>query len=231
MGFDDDHDSSQYFYHRSNNINSKIMLTAIVSLSFVVILVTILHIYARCMLRRQARRQAALRQLGFISASIHTPEPPKTGLDPSVIAALPLFNFKQSNITSSNEMGPTECSVCLCVLEDGEMARTLPNCKHTFHADCIDKWFGSNSTCPICRTGAEPRLVPEPREGVVAPPSAPPLEGTSSDGGGTQFSAKVSGSSSRLSSFRRILTRERSSRRMQIQSSGHEDGLPDLERQ
>ncbi|KAI3465813.1 hypothetical protein Pfo_022476 [Paulownia fortunei] len=236
MGIDDDDDSS--FLHRRNNydMNSKIMLTAIISLSFVVILVTILHIYARCVLRRQARRQAALRRLGFItsSANIHTAEPPKTGLDPSVIAALPIFMFKQTN-GASNEMGSMECSVCLSILEDGEMARTLPNCKHTFHADCIDKWFGSNSTCPICRTEAEPRLVAEPREGMVAaagspPPSAPPVEGTS-DGGGTQFLAKISGSSSRLSSFRRILSREKSSRRMQIQSCGQEDGLPDLERQ
>ncbi|PIN00042.1 hypothetical protein CDL12_27454 [Handroanthus impetiginosus] len=220
MGFDDDDD-----FHRksSYDVNSKIMLTAIISLSFVVLLVTILHIYARCVLRRQARRQAALRRLGFITTSATTQvEPPKTGLDPSVIAALPIFIFKQGN-----EMGSTECSVCLSILEDGEMIRILPNCKHNFHAECIDKWFGSNSTCPICRMEAKPRLVAEPKEGVEegggAPPSAPPLEGTSE--------SKVSGSSSRLSSFRRILSRERSSRSMRIQPCGQEDDLPDLERQ
>ncbi|KAL0301431.1 UNVERIFIED_CONTAM: E3 ubiquitin-protein ligase ATL41 [Sesamum radiatum] len=202
------------------------MLIAIISLSFVVILVALLHIYARCMLRRQARRQAALRRLGFItqSANVQIVEPPKTGLDPSIIAALPVFVFKQTDGTS-NEMGSVECSVCISILEDGETARTLPNCKHTFHAECIDKWFGSNSTCPICRTEAEPRLV------AGAPPSAPPLEGPS-DGDGTQpSSSKVSGSSSRLSSFRWILSRERSSRRIHSQSCGQEEGLPDLERQ
>ncbi|KAK4420579.1 RING-H2 finger protein ATL40 [Sesamum alatum] len=116
---------------------------------------------------------------------LHTVEPPKTGLDPSIMAALPVFMFKQT----INDMGSMECSVCLSILVDGEMARTLPNCKHTFHADCIDKWFGSNSTCPVCRAEAEPRLVAEPREGVAgAPPSAPPLEGPA-DGDGTQSSS------------------------------------------
>lgn len=214
------------------DVNSKIMLTAIISLSLVVIVVTILHIYARFVLRRQARRQASLRRLGFIatSANIRTLDPPKSGLDPSVIASLPKFLFKQS--AAADHASSVECAVCLSMLEDGEMARSLPNCKHTFHADCIDQWLESNSTCPICRTEAEPRLVAEPREGVVvAAATAPPLEGTS-DGGAAALSAKINGSSSsRLSSFRRILSRERSSRRMQIQSCGQEDGLPDLERQ
>ncbi|KAK4385985.1 E3 ubiquitin-protein ligase ATL41 [Sesamum angolense] len=226
MGMDEDDRSPFFPGKHNNNVNSKIMLIAIISLSFVVILVALLHIYARCMLRRQARRQAALRRLGFItqSANVQIVEPPKTGLDPSIIAALPVFVFKQTDGTS-NEMGSVECSVCISILEDGETARTLPNCKHTFHAECIDKWFGSNSTCPICRTEAEPRLV------AGAPPSAPPLEGPS-DGDGTQpSSSKVSGSSSRLSSFRWILNRERSSRRIHSQSCGQEEGLPDLERQ
>ncbi|XP_022862743.1 E3 ubiquitin-protein ligase ATL41-like [Olea europaea var. sylvestris] len=237
---DDDHP----FNRRRNNydLNSKIMLTAIISLSFVVFLVTILHIYARYVLRRQARRQATLRHLGFITstANIQSMELPKTGLDPSIMALLPIFVFKQTNGNSSDEMGSSsiECSVCLSMLEDGEMARTLPNCKHTFHVECIDKWFGSNSTCPICRAEAEPRLVAEPREGMAGAAGAPPLHGGNSmimttiegtSDGGILSTAKIVGSSSRLSSFRRILTRERSSRR--IQSCGQEDGFPDIERQ
>lgn len=69
----------------------------------------------------------------------------------------------------------------------------------------------------------------EPREGMAAHPSAPPVEGTSE-----HAAAKIgAGSSSRLNSFRRILSRERSSRRMQTPASncGQDEGLPDLERQ
>lgn len=101
------------------------------------------------------------------------------------------------------------------MLEEGELIKVLPNCKHDFHSECIDKWLGSHSTCPICRADAEPRLVLVPE--AAAEPTAPPLEGTS---------AKVgSGSESRLSSFRRMLSRDQSLRRIQ------EDGLQDIERQ
>ncbi|KAL5570985.1 hypothetical protein UlMin_020582 [Ulmus minor] len=228
------------FPHHNNSydLNSKIMLTAIISLSVVVLLVLLLHLYARYALRRQARRRVSIRQLGFTVAQTRSGEPPKTGLEPSVIASLPIFTFKSS--VRDPETAPVECAVCLSSLEDEEMARLLPNCKHTFHAECIDRWLSSQSTCPICRTEAEPRLQPEPREGPVGgQPTAPPLE--REDSGrllsncveGTSSSAKVNNGSSsfRLSSFRRMLSRERSSRRIQ---SFHQEGnivVEDLERQ
>ncbi|XP_073283957.1 RING-H2 finger protein ATL40-like [Primulina huaijiensis] len=234
-------DDNRYWFfngkdQNSYDTNSRILITAIISLSFVVLLVTLLHVYARCIIRRQARRREVLRRLGLLRASalVHTSETsPKTGLDPSVISSLPVSVFKQTN--SGNSI---ECSVCLCALEDGERVRLLPNCNHSFHVDCINKWLGSNSTCPICRAEAEPRLVAEPREGMVvaaagAPPSAPPFEGNTSDGGGAHSLTKVNGgSSSRLNSFRRILIRERSSPRIQNQQScGQAECFPDLERQ
>lgn len=239
IGDDDSNNNRSLFFdnkHKNNyDANSRIMITAIISLSFVVLLVTLLHVYARCVIRRQARRREELRRLGLLrtSAIVHTTEPPKTGLDPLVIASLPVLAFKQTSRGSS-----IECSVCLSALEDGERVRLLPNCKHSFHVDCIDKWLGSNSTCPICRAEAEPRMVAEPREGMVvaaagAAPSAPPFEGTSDGRGAPSLSKVNSGSSSRLNSFRRILSRERSSRRIQNhQSCGQDESFPvDLERQ
>ncbi|XP_016498075.1 RING-H2 finger protein ATL40 [Nicotiana tabacum] len=230
MGFDED--DNPFTHHRKikYDINSKIMLSAIISLSIVVFLVTILHMYIRCVIRR--RRQAQGRAMfgtSLVTSIVSQVEPPKNGLDPSIIASLPIFVYKQSDDHNMDEAitNPIECSVCLSILEDGEIVRILPNCKHTFHIECIDKWFNCHSTCPICRAEAKPQVLPEPREGVVSriPPSAPPLdggnlsivvnlEGTSSSG---KTTIGGGGSSSRLSSFRRILSKERSSRRLQVE--------------
>ncbi|VYS62852.1 unnamed protein product [Arabidopsis thaliana] len=49
-----------------------------------------------------------------------------------------------------------ECSVCLSEFKDNESGRIMPNCKHTFHVDCIDMWFHSHSSCPLCRSLIEP---------------------------------------------------------------------------
>lgn len=229
------------FNHRNYDLNSRIMLTAILSLSFVVVLVIALHIYARCALRRhQARRRAVMNSLGLTNANVNSGEPPRRGLDPTVIASLPIFVYQQTEGQAEDDL--IECAVCLSMLEDQEMARILPNCKHKFHAQCIDKWLSSHSTCPICRTEAEPMIQPEPREGPAggAAHTAPMLEpmnstsvcdeGTSSSVGGNQPSPKVVGSGSRLSSFRRMLSRERSSRRIQPEVQDQE-GFQDLERQ
>ncbi|KAM7271370.1 hypothetical protein ACFE04_030584 [Oxalis oulophora] len=212
--------------NNSYDLNSKIMLTAVISLSFVVTLVVILHIYARYVLRRNTRRAAALRrQLGLVAQSNNEQEP-KRGLDPLIISSLPIFTFKKVNGQDS-----FECAVCLSLLENEEIARVLPNCKHSFHAECIDKWLSSHSTCPICRTEAEPMAMPqpEPREGPVtsgAVATAPLLEGIHSSST-NESSTKASGST-RLNSLRRMIsTRDRSSRRV----NQSEDGVQDLEMQ
>jgi len=74
------------------------------------------------------------------------------GLDARVVGSLPVFKYKAESFKDA-----LECAVCLSEFEENEKARLLPNCKHSFHVDCIDMWFRSHSTCPICRTGAQPK--------------------------------------------------------------------------
>jgi hypothetical protein len=54
-----------------------------------------------------------------------------------------------------------ECAVCLSEFEEEDDLRLLPGCKHVFHQDCIDVWFQSHSTCPLCRAS----LVPKTSDG------------------------------------------------------------------
>mmetsp|Transcript_121818 Transcript_121818/g.211529 ORF Transcript_121818/g.211529 Transcript_121818/m.211529 type:complete len:412 (-) Transcript_121818:1376-2611(-) len=45
-------------------------------------------------------------------------------------------------------------AICCICQEDwcaGDVVKTLPDCTHTFHKHCIDRWLtGSKSTCPVC---------------------------------------------------------------------------------
>ncbi|KAF5744110.1 E3 ubiquitin-protein ligase ATL41-like [Tripterygium wilfordii] len=219
MSFSGDYNDDCYKNPYYININMKIILTAITSLLIVIVIVVALHVYARCFLRRRA----AFHGLGLTLNQAH--DPPK-GLDPTVIALLPIFVVKQTD----GQDHTVDCAVCLSSLEEQEMARRLPNCRHTFHAECIDKWLASHSTCPICRTEAEPQMLQlEPREGPEGKAASAPrldralvcIEGSSESDGG----AKLNGSSLPLNSFPRMLSRDQSSRRLQ------EDYPVDLERQ
>ncbi|GLT80055.1 hypothetical protein SLA2020_515170 [Shorea laevis] len=200
------------------------MLAAIFSLFAVVMLVIILHLYARYLTqRRERRRLAFLRalrtQTAPFEASSNIDQPPKQGLEPLVIASLPTFSYKVT--TQHDPDDPMECSVCLGTIIEDAMVRILPNCKHMFHVECIDMWLGSHTTCPVCRTTAEPQVQ---LENSIVQSTAPPIGPNISHGaeGG-------SGSGSWLGSFRRMVSGERSSRR--VQSCGDEVSPGDLERQ
>ncbi|XP_011083905.1 E3 ubiquitin-protein ligase RING1-like [Sesamum indicum] len=43
------------------------------------------------------------------------------------------------------------CAICLENLQQAEVCRVLPACRHEFHAQCIDPWLSKRLNCPICR--------------------------------------------------------------------------------
>lgn len=44
------------------------------------------------------------------------------------------------------------CVICMCEYDGDDEVMIMPNCKHFFHTDCINKWLGENSNkCPICK--------------------------------------------------------------------------------
>ncbi|KAL1541520.1 RING-type E3 ubiquitin transferase [Salvia divinorum] len=71
-----------------------------------------------------------------------------SGLDQSLIDALPLFYYK--DIIGLKE--PFDCAVCLSELTFLDKLKVLPDCSHAFHIHCIETWLLSNSTCPLCRS-------------------------------------------------------------------------------
>ncbi|KAL5214600.1 hypothetical protein ABZP36_003752 [Zizania latifolia] len=89
------------------------------------------------------------------------------GIDPVVLRALPVTVYSAKDFAEE----ALECAVCLAGLADGEAARFLPKCGHGFHAECVDLWLRSHSTCPLCRVG-----VDGDKPAGAPPPSALPSE-------------------------------------------------------
>lgn len=88
--------------------------------------------------------------------------PKLRGLDKDAVDALPIVHS-----TDLDESVITECPVCLTKFEPEDSLRLLPVCKHVFHQECIDSWFESHSTCPLCRASLTRRVVvPEQCEPV-----------------------------------------------------------------
>ena len=122
--------------------NGKVMVGTAILLFVLTILIIMFNTYVRfCRRRRRA----------LLSHSLPTTSSAEPCLDPSVIKSLPTFSFSAAVHRSLQD-----CAVCLSEFADGDKVRALPNCNHGFHADCIDAWFASHSTCPLCRTPVQP---------------------------------------------------------------------------
>ncbi|KAL8516774.1 hypothetical protein ACS0TY_015147 [Phlomoides rotata] len=76
---------------------------------------------------------------------------PPTGVDEKVLRTIPIVAFSAVKRGMEDDQ-LDECVVCLGELEDEDLVRLLPNCKHAFHASCIDQWFAAHQSCPMCRS-------------------------------------------------------------------------------
>ncbi|KAL8195871.1 hypothetical protein R6Q57_025361 [Mikania cordata] len=169
-------DSSKHYA-----LSGKIMLASVITLFVVVFFLVLLHLYSRRYLAHLHRRNGtplpnpanrSARIVHYMSGN-QAPASGASGLDASLLKSLPVFVY-------SSETGASmlECAVCLSEFEVGETGRILPNCKHGFHTGCIDMWFFSNSTCPLCRSPVEPV---DPEIPVLTEPVTPE-PGTTSSG-------------------------------------------------
>ncbi|KZV43464.1 hypothetical protein F511_09907 [Dorcoceras hygrometricum] len=130
----------------------KIMVVTIIILFFVVVFVFCLHLYAKWFwYRRQANPTTTTRRRRRLDFSAGYQEAAavaavRRGLDASVLKTIPIALFDPKEFKDG-----LECAVCLCEVTEGEKTRLLPKCNHGFHVACIDMWFQSHSTCPLCR--------------------------------------------------------------------------------
>lgn len=160
--------SSLGFNTRSSGTDIKISsLTIVVAAIFLfltVIFVFLLYFYAKYYWGSRSTRRRAR----FIVAAGNPPVLSR-GLDPTVLSSIPITLYKPSDFKDG-----LECAVCLSDLAAGEEARLLPKCNHGFHLECIDTWFQSHSTCPICRCTVGPEAVEDDGNRSAESPDLPP---------------------------------------------------------
>ncbi|XP_019058502.1 PREDICTED: RING-H2 finger protein ATL5-like [Tarenaya hassleriana] len=156
--------------NHSYALNGRIMLSSVIVLFVALILILCFHSYARWLFRRENRRirrrvRADLRSLYARDPAL---APSFAPLDPAVLNKIPVFVYA---LPKNTDAPPLECSVCLSEFEENDEGRVLPKCGHAFHVDCIDTWFRSRSTCPLCRAGIQPSN-PEQSPSEITEPTA-----------------------------------------------------------
>ncbi|XWS50983.1 hypothetical protein CRYUN_Cryun12cG0137400 [Craigia yunnanensis] len=120
---------------------------------FVVLLfvgIAVLVVIHICIVGRAFRRGYEDGSMVQISRNIGTKK-----MSDEDLKKLPSFEHKAAEEGSS----PVDCVVCLENFRKGDKCKVLPNCKHSFHSQCIDSWLLKTPICPICRTSANPSKV------------------------------------------------------------------------
>ncbi|KAL8521271.1 hypothetical protein ACS0TY_011707 [Phlomoides rotata] len=75
------------------------------------------------------------------------------GLDRPTIESYPTTVLGESCRLPKPSDG--SCPICLSDYQPQETLRSIPECNHYFHADCIDEWLKLNGSCPVCRNSPE----------------------------------------------------------------------------
>ncbi|KAH7288629.1 hypothetical protein KP509_31G034400 [Ceratopteris richardii] len=169
---EEDEDGEDGSPSQTYSINGTIVISSLAVLFVVSLVLLFLRMYTKCTSRSatasvpasMSRSRSALSKGG--------------GLHRQAIEAFPIFAYAPHELpkcASSDDSAATnpaaECAVCLSELCHGSVCKLLPGCGHFFHAECIDSWFLTRSTCPLCRAAAclqaDDRTRPQHAEGVV----------------------------------------------------------------
>lgn len=81
-------------------------------------------------------------------------------------------NIATNNENNCDHLEKKECNICFDTIDQTNDALTLHNCKHSFHKDCIMKWFTPSvhtgkGSCPICRTAIEVELKEDVNPNII----------------------------------------------------------------
>ncbi|EEF51348.1 putative RING-H2 finger protein ATL21A [Ricinus communis] len=109
-----------------------------------------------------------------------------TGIDGATLELYPKTLLGESRrLPKPND---NTCPICLCEYQPKETLRTIPECNHYFHADCIDEWLKMNATCPLCRNSPDVSSVATPSSSLSASSIATTPSSSLSDSSSSLYS-------------------------------------------
>mmetsp|Transcript_67291 Transcript_67291/g.111419 ORF Transcript_67291/g.111419 Transcript_67291/m.111419 type:complete len:203 (-) Transcript_67291:30-638(-) len=74
---------------------------------------------------------------------------------PGLAPALPVSTPWSADLSCS-----AECAICLSDFQEGDQVSML-QCRHAFHAECVERWLQSCGRCPVCRSDLSSQAASE----------------------------------------------------------------------
>lgn len=68
-----------------------------------------------------------------------------------VLTAEEVDKIPVSKLSRSDAEKGNECAICLDPLKLNDQIKIIRNCRHIYHAYCINQWIVTNASCPLCR--------------------------------------------------------------------------------
>ncbi|MCL7048169.1 hypothetical protein MKW94_015643 [Papaver nudicaule] len=114
---------------------------------FVAILTIFIHFLVACTIAyRILHHRQTTNTTGIISSEEQQEESGGVSFGLSWSDLQNLSSFKCEMVEPTGD-----CIVCLERFVKGESCRSLPGCKHVYHANCVDSWLIRVPACPLCR--------------------------------------------------------------------------------
>lgn len=112
------------------------------------LLVNMFFLYVHWLCRRRSAAHADL----VSRSQSEQPADCHDGLEAGIIDSFPIILY--GSLCDSNDFKyekESECSICLGVFQNEEKIKMLTRCGHAYHAECVDMWLRTRSSCPLCR--------------------------------------------------------------------------------
>mmetsp|Transcript_10121 Transcript_10121/g.11044 ORF Transcript_10121/g.11044 Transcript_10121/m.11044 type:complete len:264 (-) Transcript_10121:34-825(-) len=101
-------------------------------------------------------RSRVFRSAIFLQVEQNDERAARIGLSESEIDRLP---ERALDTEERQTLLGADCCICLNEFKPNDQVRSMPQCNHTFHKECIDSWLRSTSNCPMCRDNVRPGSI------------------------------------------------------------------------